>query len=253
MRMRHQLALVLVAAAAPAYGFRAANFVHAPVHTNTIARCGRGADVVMAREGGKSPGLYLRTAVLTLLAYQSATGLYVDVPRLLGERPDFFATLIDGGILVYASRLLLGQAGVIRADTSAAISLDGMTCRATLNLGREPGTWMPPEWGSSGARLSLPMTLRFTDEPLDMGFPGRCNLPRSPHLPMPSTTFSDWRSQRLDLDASPGEEALGGRYAKRVVVEESASFVGASGAVEVSSSSQPPPSFVMPSPPYRTW
>ena len=42
----------------------------------------------------------------------------------------------------------------------------------TLNIGREPGTWMPKEWAASGARLSLPMRVRFSDESVDMGFPG---------------------------------------------------------------------------------
>ena len=53
---------------------------------------------------------------------------------------------------------------------------------------RPPGTWMPKDWAASGARLSVPMRVRFSDEDVDLGF--------------------------------PGEEALGGsRYAKRVYCE----------------------------------
>ena len=51
-------------------------------------------------------------------------------------------------------------------------ALSGYEFGATLSLGREPGTWMPAEWAASGARLSLPLLVRFPDERVDLGFPG---------------------------------------------------------------------------------
>jgi hypothetical protein len=50
---------------------------------------------------------------------------------------------------------------------ATSLVLEGLTCRVTLNIGREEGTWMPPEWAASGARLSLPMDVRFSDEAVD--------------------------------------------------------------------------------------
>ena len=47
--------------------------------------------------------------------------------------------------------------------------LPGSTWRITLNVGREKGTWMPEDWGASGARLSLPLQITFTDEPVPGG------------------------------------------------------------------------------------
>jgi len=50
--------------------------------------------------------------------------------------------------------------------------LDGTSWRLTLDVGREPGTWMPKEWAASGATLTLPIEVTFTDEilPGDGGF-----------------------------------------------------------------------------------
>ena len=44
-------------------------------------------------------------------------------------------------------------------------SIENSEWRCTLNVGREKGTWMPDDWAASGARLSLPLILHFTDEP----------------------------------------------------------------------------------------
>ena len=163
--MRLVLALLLGASASAA----AFNVATLPVSAHHRPEKARTQHVLMA-EGSK--GFPFRSAILALITAQSAFGLSQDIPRLFGERPDVFATLFDGGFFVYATRLLLGQAGVLKPDDSKSISLDGLTCTATLNIGREPGTWMPDEWGASGGRLSLPLVVRFTDETVDMGFPG---------------------------------------------------------------------------------
>ena len=63
---------------------------------------------------------------------------------------------------------------------------------------------MDKNWGNSGARLLLPINLRFTNEEIDLGF--------------------------------PGEESLGGRYVKRLDVlndNNKVSFVGPQGEVQV--------------------
>lgn len=36
--------------------------------------------------------------------------------------------------------------------------------RININIGREPGTYMPEEWGASGARLSLPLEIRIDSD-----------------------------------------------------------------------------------------
>lgn len=70
-------------------------------------------------------------------------------------------------------------------------SLNNMKCRVILEVGRESGTFMPKEWGSSGTRLAVPLSVRFSDDVVDMGI---------------------------------GEETLnpssGGRYAKRLYCDD---------------------------------
>jgi hypothetical protein len=44
-------------------------------------------------------------------------------------------------------------------------TLAGTSWRIALNIGRERGTWMPEEWAASGARLVLPVDVRFDTEP----------------------------------------------------------------------------------------
>ena len=51
----------------------------------------------------------------------------------------------------------LGLAG------KAGEALVGSTWRLTLDIGREPGTWMPPSWGASGRRLLLPIAVRLKE------------------------------------------------------------------------------------------
>ena len=54
---------------------------------------------------------------------------------------------------------------VVCSTSLEGSSLEGTSWRVTLNIGREAGTWMPDEWAKSGARLSVPLTVTFTDEP----------------------------------------------------------------------------------------
>lgn len=44
--------------------------------------------------------------------------------------------------------------------------LDDTRWRVMLNIGREPGTWMPKEWGASGDRLHLHLELEFSSDAL---------------------------------------------------------------------------------------
>lgn len=141
-----------------------------------------------------------RSILLGLIALQSSGNIaQVDIPAAVAGRPDVFGTFVDAAICAWCTNNLLQQAGVLK-PRDAGVSLDGFAARVTLRVGREPGTWMPPDWGTSGARLSLPLTVRFTEDPVDLGF--------------------------------PGEETFGGPYAKRLVVEPG-SFIGLQGEVVV--------------------
>jgi hypothetical protein len=52
----------------------------------------------------------------------------------------------------------------------AVLGLQGSSWKVSLNVGREPGTrFMPAGWAASGARLGLPLTVTFTDEPVKQG------------------------------------------------------------------------------------
>lgn len=43
----------------------------------------------------------------------------------------------------------------------AASALIGTSWRVTADIGRENGTWMPPNWGASGVRLIVPLAITF--------------------------------------------------------------------------------------------
>mmetsp|Transcript_13757 Transcript_13757/g.24923 ORF Transcript_13757/g.24923 Transcript_13757/m.24923 type:complete len:421 (-) Transcript_13757:1051-2313(-) len=49
---------------------------------------------------------------------------------------------------------------------SMANLLDETRWKVSLSIGREPGTWMPAEWGKSGQRLNLSFTAEFTPSQL---------------------------------------------------------------------------------------
>jgi hypothetical protein len=44
--------------------------------------------------------------------------------------------------------------------------LEGTSWKLSLDIGREPGTWMPKDWGVSGERLKLNLELEFTEDQL---------------------------------------------------------------------------------------
>ena len=160
-------------------------------------------------------GFPFRTVLLALITVQSSVALVSGrelggvVQELTGQRPiaadiDYFGTLVDSLFLAWAGTTLLAQSGIVKEDpkvSAAKASMNNMETQITLNVGREPGTWMPKEWGASGARLSLPMKVRFAEEVVDVGF--------------------------------PGEESLGvSRYAKKVYCD-GGSFIGANGETRV--------------------
>ena len=114
-------------------------------------------------------GFPFRTVLLALITVQSSVALVSGrelggvVQELTGQRPiaadiDYFGTLVDSLFLAYAGSTLASQTGLIKEDpTVPKQTMNNMETQLTLNIGREPGTWMPKEWGASGARLSLPM------------------------------------------------------------------------------------------------
>ena len=133
-------------------------------------------------------GFPFRTVLLALITVQSSVALVSGrelggvVQELTGQRPiaadiDYFGTLVDSLFLAYAGSTLASQTGLIKEDpTVPKQTMNNMETQLTLNIGREPGTWMPKEWGASGARLSLPMKVRFAEEVVDVGFPGEETL-----------------------------------------------------------------------------
>ena len=179
----------------------AAGFAPAP-----RASAGRGAAVLRAEPKASSGGSlskdWIGTAFLVGFAAQSCYDLVDEVPGLFGEKRDLFGTFFDAAVLSWSAGRLLEQTGLTTAgnDDGAAAALAGLESRLTLSVGREDGTWMAKEWGASGARLSLPLQVTFSDERLDLGF--------------------------------PGEEALGGRGARRLECAEGR-FVGPKGETVV--------------------
>jgi len=53
-----------------------------------------------------------------------------------------------------------------KATKGIANLLDETTWKISLSIGREPGTWMPKDWGKSGQRLNLSFTADFTPSQL---------------------------------------------------------------------------------------
>ena len=55
----------------------------------------------------------------------------------------------------------------------AGTALVGTRWKLTLDIGRERGTWMPPEWGASGRRILVPVAVELREggrvEPLGVG------------------------------------------------------------------------------------
>ena len=122
-----------------------------------------------------------RTAILGLVALQSALGLASDteivgvIKELTGQAVlandiDYFGTIVDSAFVAYGGSVLLNQAGIIKEDPASLKSgtLNNMEVEVTLDIGREPGTWMPKDWAASGTRLPIPVKLQFSDEIVDL-------------------------------------------------------------------------------------
>mmetsp|Transcript_14775 Transcript_14775/g.16934 ORF Transcript_14775/g.16934 Transcript_14775/m.16934 type:complete len:344 (-) Transcript_14775:103-1134(-) len=137
--------------------------------------------------------------LLLLIGLRSLFQLFDEVPDLLSDDPNLIGTAFDVFFVVYTAQNILQQTGLVQEQFSGE-DIEGTECCVTLNVGREKGTLMERNWAASGNRLLLPINIRFTEEDVDLGF--------------------------------PGEEALGGRYCKKVVVlnnNSEATFVGPKG------------------------
>ncbi|KAG7349823.1 hypothetical protein IV203_012420 [Nitzschia inconspicua] len=92
-------------------------------------------------------------------------------------------TLIDGEIVSDSTSVTSASLDVANEATSSIASssssyssqksqahplklLDNTRWRLMLNVGREPGTWMPKTWGISGDRLYLNLEMEFTEDHL---------------------------------------------------------------------------------------
>ena len=148
--------------------------------------------------------------IIGLLAIQAVVNLFTrDLPPILKGQPDadYFGAILDTVFFGWAGTTLMLQTGIladsIDDDDENAISLEGLECQVLVDVGREPGTWMDKEWAVSGGRLVLPITVRFTNEKVDLGI--------------------------------PGEEGLGGRYCRKLEVldDDEISFVSPQGTVTV--------------------
>ena len=77
----------------------------------------------------------------------------------------FFASVaLSHAILTQPRRSTIAPAA--RRSTCIRATLVDSEWRITLNIGREKGTWMPDYWAVSGARLALPLVVKFTDDPV---------------------------------------------------------------------------------------
>ena len=64
--------------------------------------------------------------------------------------------------------LVLSRKDIVAASRLQETSnmAQSATWTLQLNVGREQGTWMPPEWGKSGTRLAVSIDVKFTQAPL---------------------------------------------------------------------------------------
>ena len=79
-------------------------------------------------------------------------------------------------------------------QSAAALTLNGFSCRVTINIGREPGTWMPDDWAASGARMSLPLDVTFSDELVECAEP---NFLQNRDVKLPSLSGEGSSTSRL--------------------------------------------------------
>ena len=112
------------------------------------------------------------------------------------------------GFALRAAPIAATPRGRARAAAPKAM-LDGTTWRLTVDVGREVGTWMPEGWAASGARLTLPMEVTFTDDVL------------------PASGFFG-----LDREQHPAAEEIGASASKRMLASPGI-FTGTEGVVVV--------------------
>ena len=83
------------------------------------------------------------------------------VARRLSERidSDRIAVSNDPSIITSTGTSIRGR----KRDEAL---LDSTSWKLSLDIGREPGTWMPKDWGVSGSRLKLDFEFEFSDKQL---------------------------------------------------------------------------------------
>lgn len=74
-------------------------------------------------------------------------------------------TKIEGGSEDYVGKKIDVSPGTVLHAGNAP--LENTYWKIMLNIGREPGTWMPKTWGVSGERLLLQLQVQFRPDPLD--------------------------------------------------------------------------------------
>ena len=149
--------VLLLCAVLQANGFHAAP---PPQRPSTLLRPQRPSTLLRASPLSSIP---VGSIVLGALAIGSVGDLVVEVPKLGGEGADYIGTLLDAAFLGYATKTLGAQSGLL-ADAAPATTVEGLELCVSLSVGREDGTWMPKDWAASGARLLLPLDVRFEDE-----------------------------------------------------------------------------------------
>ena len=122
----------------------------------------------------------------------------------------FQRALLAAKLIASAVAHMRSQILACLLQSAAALTLNAFSCRVTLNIGREPGTWMPDDWAASGARMSLPLDVTFSDEPVECTEP---NFLQNRDVKLPSLPGEGSSTSRL--------QCSGG------------SFVGAQGEVVV--------------------
>jgi hypothetical protein len=98
----------------------------------------------------------------------------IQQPAMKSEKIVTEVTIVDGEITSDVTTII--PKDKVESDASTVASektkshplklLDGTRWRLMLNVGREPGTWMPKTWGASGDRLYLNLEIEFMEEHL---------------------------------------------------------------------------------------
>ncbi|CAJ1944221.1 unnamed protein product [Cylindrotheca closterium] len=106
----------------------------------------------------------------------------------------------------------------VPTQAEALRRLDDTRWRVMLNIGREPGTWMPNEWGASGDRLHLHLELEFSSDALLMdegegeedvkGKKGKHGNKHKKNLNYPGDDFLNGRSYTKVLKVVQNEASM---------------------------------------------